>query len=84
MFYYDDAWTERDWQHEADARELAELDADRRDMAEYPAPESLVTMENPNLKRYLAWGPEFADDAGPIGMEPAAEVSEPRRKKEAA
>lgn len=83
MFTYDDEYTEQDWMYEADARELAELDADRRDMAEYPAPESLVTMENPALKRYLAWGPEFADDAGPIGMEPAAS-SEPQRKKEAA
>jgi hypothetical protein len=38
VFTYDNEWTEQDWRHEADARELAELDADRRDMQEYPAP----------------------------------------------
>lgn len=38
MFTYDNDYTESDWRHEADARELAELDADRRDMQEYPAP----------------------------------------------
>jgi len=38
MFTYDPEYTESLWRHEADARELAELDADRRDMAEYPAP----------------------------------------------
>lgn len=38
MFRYDPDYTESDWRHEADARELAELDADRRDMQEYPPP----------------------------------------------
>ena len=38
MFTYDNDYTESDWRHEADAAELAQLDADRRDMAEYPAP----------------------------------------------
>jgi len=38
MFKYDHEWTELDWRHEADARDLAALDADRRDMQEYPAP----------------------------------------------
>lgn len=37
-FYYDNEFTEQDWRHEADARELTALDADRRDMQEYPAP----------------------------------------------
>lgn len=38
MFFYDNDYTFDEWQHEADARELAALDADRRDMQEYPAP----------------------------------------------
>lgn len=38
MFRYDHPYTELDWRYEADARELAELDRDRRDMQEYPAP----------------------------------------------
>jgi len=59
MFLYDHPHSEQTWRHDADARELAERDADRRDMQEYP--EHLETL------RYLAWGPEFADDAGPIG-----------------
>ena len=37
-FYYDNEFTESQWRHEADTRELSALDADRRDMQEYPAP----------------------------------------------
>jgi hypothetical protein len=66
MFRYDTDYTEADWRHEADAAELAMLDADARDMQEYPAP--LSAMESANSKRYLAWGLDFADEAGPIGM----------------
>lgn len=80
MFHYDDEWTERNWRHEADARELAELDADRRDMNEYPKP--LTAMESAAAKKYLLWGSECADDAGPIGMTPADPTS-PRRKEAA-
>jgi len=39
MFSYDDDYTEADWQYEAMAQELAELDVDRRDMQETPCPE---------------------------------------------
>jgi hypothetical protein len=38
MFQYDNPYLESDWRHEADARELAQLDADRRDMQETPPP----------------------------------------------
>lgn len=38
MFQYDNDYTEANWRHEADARELAELDRDRRDMRETPMP----------------------------------------------
>ena len=38
MFQYDNDYTESNWRHEADARELAELDRDRRDMRETPMP----------------------------------------------
>lgn len=64
MFLYDHPHTEQAWRHDADARELAERDADRRDMAE--------PLE---ATRYLAWGPAFADDAGPIGTESLIERS---------
>lgn len=58
MFLYDHPYSEQTWRHDADARELAERDADRRDM-----------QEPLEATRYLAWGPEFADEAGPIGGE---------------
>lgn len=38
MFHYDNDFTEIEWRHEADARELAQLDRDRRDMQEYLPP----------------------------------------------
>lgn len=76
MFYYDDEYTEADYRHEAEAQELEMLDADARDMQEYPAP--LSVMESAESKKYLAWGPEFADDAGPIGMN--IETPKPRKK----
>ena len=87
MFQYDSDWTEQDWRHEADARELAQLDADRRDMAETPCPEDLITLEDPAAKRYLAIGGVFLDDAGPINtiddlIDPARIL--PKKKKEAA
>ncbi len=81
MFRYDDDYTEADYRHEADAQELAMLDADARDMQEYPAP--LSVMESAAAKRYLAWGPEFADDAGPIGMT-STPATERKQHKEAA
>lgn len=79
MFYYNTEYTELDHQHEADAAELAMLDADARDMQEYPAP--LSVMESAESKRYLAWGSEFADEAGPIGM---IVVAPRKQQKEAA
>jgi len=67
-FEYDNDYTEADWQYEAMAQELAELDADRRDMQETPCPEDVVVMEDPAAKLYLAIGGVFLDSEGPIGM----------------
>lgn len=81
MFRYDSDYTEATHQYEADAAELAMLDADRRDMQEYPAP--LSALEAAESKRYLAWGSDFADDAGPIGMNGAISQTQ-REQREAA
>lgn len=81
MFFYDNEYTEADWRHEADAQELAMLDADARDMQEYPAP--LSAMESAESKRYLAWGPDFADDAGPIGINGAIPAPKMQHKEAA-
>lgn len=68
MFRYDDEYTETAWRYEADAQELAERDRDLRDMDEYPPPMSAKEAEE--ARRYELIGPAFADDAGPIGMDP--------------
>jgi hypothetical protein len=68
MFLYDSPYLESSWRHEADERELAELDADRRDMQEVLILDEPARIESAESLRYLAWGPDFADDAGPIGM----------------
>lgn len=81
MFSYDNDYTEDAYRYEADAAELAMRDADARDMQEYPAP--LTEMESAQSKLYLAWGPDFADDAGPIGMNGAISKP-PQKRKEAA
>ena len=68
MFQYDNDFTYDEYRYEADARELAARDADRRDMEETPAPEDVIMMEDPAAKYYLAIGGVFADNAGPVGM----------------
>ncbi len=81
MFTYDHDYTETDYRYEADTRELAALDADRRDMEETPAPEDVIIMEDPAAKHYLAIGGVFADNQGPIGM---LDAQPKKHKKEAA
>ncbi len=81
MFQYDSDFTYDEYRYEADARELAARDADRRDMEETPAPEDVIIMEDPSAKHYLAIGGVFADNQGPIGM---LDTQHKKHKKEAA
>lgn len=68
MFFYDNEYTEADHRHEADAAELAMLDAEARDMQEYPSP-ALQMRLNPIEERCCDNPLNFTFQAG-IGRDP--------------